>query len=105
MVRFEENAHGHEATFHKGDLFEILLAETRTTGFKWVVERGGEPVCTLVNESANASPGPPGRAGTHLWQFRAAQVGTTTIVLHSRRAWETSAAPGRVFQIQVTVTE
>jgi predicted secreted protein len=105
MVRFGEDAHGQEASFHKGDLFEILLAETRATGFKWVIERGGEPVCALVSESADAPAGPPGLAGTHLWQFRAAQVGTAAIILHSRRAWETDAPPGRVFQLQVAVTD
>jgi predicted secreted protein len=105
MVRFDESAHGRQANFHVGDLFEICLAETRTTGFKWVVERGGEPECARVSESADTPAGPPGRSGTHVWQFRAAQVGTATIVLHSRRAWETGTAPGRVFQIQVIVTE
>jgi predicted secreted protein len=105
MVRFGEDAHGQETSFHKGDLFEILLPETRTTGFKWVVERGGEPVCVLVSELAEAAPGTPGKAGTHLWQFRAVQVGKATIVLHSRRAWETDAPPGRAFQLQVAVTD
>jgi predicted secreted protein len=105
MVRFGEDAQGQEASFHKGDLFEIFLAETRTTGFKWFVDRGGEPVCALVSESAEAAPGPPGRAGTHLWQFRAAQAGTTTIVLRSRRSWETDTTPSRVFELQIKVSE
>jgi predicted secreted protein len=105
MVRFGEDAHGQEANFHIGDLFEIFLVETRTTGFKWFVERGGEPVCALVSESAEAASGPPGRAGTHLWQFRAVQAGTTTIILHSRRTWETGAAPGRVFELQINASE
>ena len=105
MTRFEEGANGQEASFHAGELFEVFLSETRTTGFKWVVERGGEPVCALAGESTDAPPGPPGRAGTHLWQFRAAQAGFATIRLVYRRPWESSAEPGRVFQMQIRVTE
>ncbi len=105
MVRFQEDAHGHEANFRVGEVFEILLPETRTTGFKWLMEKGGEPVCTLVSESAEAPAGPPGKAGTHLWQFRSVQAGAATILLHHRRPWESGTAPGRVFQLQVQVTE
>ncbi len=105
MVRFQEDAHGQESKFRFGERFEILLPETRTTGFKWVVETAGEPVCTLVSEAAEAPTGPPGKAGTHVWQFRAAQAGTATILLHHRRPWESGAAPGRVFQLQIHVTE
>jgi predicted secreted protein len=105
VTRFEEDANGREASFRVGELFEILLPETRTTGFKWVVEKGGEPVCAWVNESADAPPRPPGRAGTHLWQFRTAQAGMATILLQYRRPWESGAEPGRVFQMQIRVAE
>jgi predicted secreted protein len=103
MVRFEEEANGREVDLRVGDEFEVSLPETRTTGFKWMVEKGGDPVCTLVSESSEAPAGPPGRGGTHLWHFRAAGEGQATIVLHHRRPWESDVEPGRVFQIQVHV--
>jgi predicted secreted protein len=105
MARLDETANGRESKFRVGELFEIVLAETRTTGFKWAIEKSGKPVCALVSESSEAPGGPPGQAGTHFWQFRAAQIGSTTIVLHSRRAWEARAEPARVFQLQVEVAE
>jgi predicted secreted protein len=101
----EEDANDRQVNLRVGQVFEIHLPETRTTGYKWAVEKGGEPVCTLVSESADAPGGPPGRVGTHLWQFRAAQAGKATILLHHRRAWESGGAPGRIFQIHIQATE
>jgi predicted secreted protein len=105
MDRFEEDANDRRVRVAVGEVFEILLPETRTTGYKWAVEKGGEPVCALASESSDAPAGPPGGAGTHLWQFRAAQAGTATILLHHQRPWESGAAPGRIFQIHIQATE
>jgi predicted secreted protein len=105
MTRFEEDANDRQVNLRVGEMFEIHLPETRTTGYKWAVEKGGEPVCALVSESSEAPPGPPGRAGTHLWQFRAAKAGAATIVLHHKRPWEPAASPGRIFQLHVQATE
>ena len=105
MNRFEEDASGREASLRVGELFEISLSETRTAGFKWVVEKGGEPVIALAGESTEAAPGPAGGAGTHIWQFRAAQAGTATLLLRHRRPWESGQAAGRVFQMQIRVAE
>ena len=97
MMRFQEGAQGSEAKVRVGEEFEILLGETRTAGYKWAIEKGGEPVCTLVSESAEAAGGPPGKAGSHLLRFRAVQEGTTTILLQHKRSWESGSEPGRVF--------
>src|SRR5712692_10018198 len=105
MTRFEEDANGRQVGLRIGEVFEICLPETRTAGYKWAVQEGGEPVLTLVNESTDAPAGPPGRAGTRLWQFRAAQAGTATILLHHRRPWESGLEPGRIFQIHIQATE
>jgi predicted secreted protein len=105
MARFEEDANDRQVSLRVGEVFEIHLRETRTTGYEWAVEKGGEPVCALVSESAEAPAGPPGRAGTHLWQIRAAQTGKATILLHQRRPWESGIAPGRIFQIHIQATE
>ncbi len=104
MMRLQEDANGQELTFRVGETFEICLSETRTTGFKWALENKGEPVCTLLGESSDSPAGPPGRAGTHLWRFAAAQPGTATIVLHHRRPWEAAKEPARTFQLRVRVT-
>jgi inhibitor of cysteine peptidase len=104
-MRFEEDANDRQVNLRVGEVFEIHLPETRTTGYKWAIEKGGEPVCALVSESSDAPPSPPGRAGTHLWQFRAAQPGAATIVLHHKRPWEPAASPGRIFQLHVQAME
>ena len=105
MERFEENASGREASFRVGEVFEIYLSETRTAGFKWMIEKGGDPVIALARESTEAAPGPAGGAGMHIWQFHAVRVGTATILLRHGRTWESADVPGRMFQLQVRVTE
>jgi predicted secreted protein len=70
-----------------------------------VVEKGCEPVIALASESTEAAPGPAGGTGTHIWQFRAVQTGTTTLLLRYRRPWESGETAGRVFQMQIRVTE
>jgi predicted secreted protein len=105
MKRFEEDANSSSASFRTGELFEISLRETRTAGFKWAVEKSGEPVIALAGESTEAASGPAGGAGVHRWQFRAVKAGTGTVILQHRRPWESGDAPERVFQIHILVTE
>jgi predicted secreted protein len=105
MRRFEEDTNGQEASIRTGELFEICLSETRTAGFKWMIEKGGDPVIALASDSTEAAPGPAGGAGTHIWQFRAVQPGTSTLLLRHRRQWESGETAGHVFQMQIRVTD
>jgi predicted secreted protein len=103
MVRFEEDANGGEATFQMDETFEICLAENRTTGFQWVTESKGEPVCELVSESAEAPSEPSGKGGTHHWHFRVVKAGRGTILLRYLRPWETEGHSEQTFQMHVHV--
>jgi predicted secreted protein len=105
MIRFAEDANGKAANFHVGEMFEIFLTETRMAGFKWVVEKCGEPVCVLASESTEAASGAHGGSGAHIFQYRAVKAGTATILLRHRRPWESSEAQGHIFQLQIQVTE
>lgn len=105
MIRFEEDAHGQEISVRMNETLEISLPETRTTGFRWVAQTSGEPVCSLVSESSQPPVGPPGQPGKHVWQFRVVQRGIATIVLHYRRPWEHATAATRTFEIRVHVTD
>lgn len=105
MIRFEEDADGHEVSVRMNETLEISLAETRTTGFRWVAETTGDPVCSLVSESSPPPVGPPGQPGRHVWQFRVVQHGTAGISLRYGRPWEHATTATRTFQIRVHVTD
>jgi len=102
-IRLDEKAHERDVDIRLNETFEINLLETRTTGFRWMTEIGGDPVCVLLGESTRSSGRVPGQAGTHTWQFRAAQAGTATIEFRYRRPWKQAEAPSRSFKIRVHV--
>lgn len=102
-IKLDEQAHERDVDIPLNENFEIILPETRTTGYRWVSESAGDPVCVLLGESTHSSGRVPGQAGTHTWQFRAAQPGTATIEFRYRRPWKQAEAPSRSFKIRVRV--
>ena len=73
MSHVDENSNGAIVELTVGEVLEIQLAENRTTGFRWHVQTDGTPVCQPVDDRFESPSGPPGRGGTHTWQFRAGQ--------------------------------
>ncbi len=45
--RLTESDNGRELSVAVGDIVEITLAENPGTGYRWVVESGGEPCLSL----------------------------------------------------------
>ena len=105
MPQLDETFNGQSVTLRPGEVLDIALPEARTTGFQWHVREGAAQVSELEEESTEVPPGPPGRGGLHRWRFRATHPGEANILLHYRRPWEPDAAPGRVFQVQLRVSE
>jgi inhibitor of cysteine peptidase len=103
MIRVDRSYNGREVTLAVGEVVEISLAENPTTGFRWDLEVKPEPACTLVNSTFEPATGPPGKGGTHRWQFRAARSGTGEILLEYRRPWERNTPPGQTFKLSLRV--
>jgi predicted secreted protein len=103
MLEFHESDAGeHEAQVPLGDSFEISLRENPTTGFRWKMHAGAEPVCSLTEDEFQ--PGRlPGAGGIHRWRFLAAQAGETRIRLSLERSWRQDAEPSKTFGLRVRV--
>ncbi len=103
-MQIDEASNGQHVEVEAGEALEIRLGEDPTTGFRWAIVSGGEPVCVLEQDAFEAGSGAPGTAGSHVWRFRTVREGTGVIELGYRRPWETEDSPGRVFRATVRVS-
>lgn len=103
MLEFHESdAAEQQAQVPLGDSFEISLGENPTTGFRWKMHAGAEPVCNLTEDEFQ--PGRlPGAGGIHRWRFLATQTGETTIGLSLERSWRHGPEPAKRFSLRVRV--
>jgi inhibitor of cysteine peptidase len=103
MIQVDRSYNEREVTLAIGEVVEISLAENRTTGFHWELRTKPEPACSLVKSWFEPGTGPPGKGGTHRWQFQAVRSGTGEIKLEYRRPWEQETPPGQTFKLSVHV--
>jgi predicted secreted protein len=101
-MEYTESANGTTASQRVGDEFQIVLPEARTAGYRWMTALKGEPSCVLLAEQHNAS-GQAGGSGTHVWHFKAAEVGFGKIELHYARPWAKIQKPDKSFTVEVQV--
>lgn len=101
-MSFDEAASGSEVRLRSGEEFEIVLGETRTTGYRWDVVDAGVPVCRFLRDSLEAGDPTPGAPGRHTWRIGAAQAGAATIALVYRRPFG-GGEPARRFTLRVVV--
>lgn len=101
MLHVDATADGREIEITSGQSFELCLPENPTTGFRWVLNSKGEPVCTLVNEQFQSGGQMPGQGGRHCWQFQAVQSGTGTLKLSYQRPWEQASTALQTFTLQI----
>jgi inhibitor of cysteine peptidase len=102
-MQFDESANHRTVTVQVNDAFEIILPETRTTGYRWTLKTSPEAACKLLEDAAQPNPAGIGGAGHHSWKFRATSPGTCEIELHNARAWESSSEPAKTFRMKVQV--
>jgi predicted secreted protein len=100
-LQFSEPDHDRTVEAAPGAEFEIRLAENRTAGFRWSLDRPGESVCKLLEESFEAPGKTPGRSGIHRWRFKLTGAGAARIELRSGRPWETGGSAARIFALQL----
>jgi inhibitor of cysteine peptidase len=103
MIQIDRSYNDREVTLTIGEVVEISLAENPTTGFRWELRVKPEPSCSLIKDWSESATGPPGKGGTHRWQFQAVRPGTGEIKLEYRRPWEQEAAPRHSFNLRVRV--
>jgi predicted secreted protein len=94
-MRFDETANGNEVRLHVGEALEIVLAETRTTGYQWLVVESGAPVCRVVRDAFQAGDPAPGAPGMHTWVVAVEREGTATFALAYQRSFGSGEAARR----------
>jgi len=99
-MRVDETANGNEVRMKVGEMLEVVLAETRATGYRWKVASDGAPVCRLERDRFEAPSATPGAPARHTWTFTAVQAGAATIELAYARSFG-SAEAARRFTLRV----
>jgi inhibitor of cysteine peptidase len=105
MRLLDESDNGQTIELAAGDTIEIVLPETRSTGFRWQTVTAPTPVCAITVETSEPpAAARPGAPGTHRWRLQAKQAGDCELKLAYRRPWEASAHAAREFSIRIRVT-
>jgi predicted secreted protein len=103
-MQYDERSNGQEVSAKTSEEFEVVLPESRTAGYRWVISENGKPVLELLSESTIPNAGAVGGAGHHLWRFRASAPGEAKLAFEYSRPWEKSARPTRTFTLKVRVS-
>jgi inhibitor of cysteine peptidase len=85
-----------------GDMVTVTLDQTASTGYRWTVDNGTEPVLAFSGDETRSSPA-VGSKGSVEWSFRAAQPGTTKLRLKLWRDWEGDKSVIERFETTVQV--
>ena len=105
MLPIDESSSGRQLDLTLGQTFEISLRENPSTGFRWILEASGEPICALIGDSFTPAGGSPGAGGVHRWRFEAVQVGQSRIALTYQRPWEQSKPSASTFTLRIDVAQ
>ncbi len=102
-LELTEGSNGKETALTVGQEFRVSLPENPTTGYVWHLVRTGEPQCSLVRDSFQASSHQIGAPGVHEWLFRAESAGRVSVEMRLARKWERDRAT-RSFLLPLRVT-
>jgi inhibitor of cysteine peptidase len=98
-----EAENGQTIAIPVGELLEIALPESPSTGYGWQLRAAETAHYVLRGDTYEGLPGGIGQGGTHRWQFAALQPGLDTIALEYRRPWETSRPPARTYTVTLQI--
>jgi inhibitor of cysteine peptidase len=101
MLELTEANQGQTVETVVGEEIRISLAENPTTGFRWRIIDGGEPVCTLLDQTLEPGSRAIGQPGVHRWQYKITGEGMATIRLACGRSWEAGKAPVSSFVLRI----
>jgi inhibitor of cysteine peptidase len=92
-------------TMNTGDALVLRIEAIPGTGYGWQIVKDASPHLVAVGSPVFEPKGRAEAGGTadEVFHFRAEQPGSGDLVLHYRRPWEKQAAPGKTYQLRVTV--
>jgi predicted secreted protein len=108
IIKKEDN--NRELTMQKGDIVQIELEGTGSTGYWWhLIVPDSEPdskYIQLVSEETKAlTEGKPGAPILGIWRFQALKKGTADIRMAYYRTWEGRERALEHFLIRVTIKD
>jgi predicted secreted protein len=80
-------SHGQTVRVHLGDVIAIRLAETPTTGYRWLLAEPPPSLRVVDNRYQAPLPAQPGAAGERLLRIRAQRPGVAIVRLTKQRPW------------------
>ena len=91
-----------------GQELVVRLAGNPTTGYRWAMADGGEPVVAITATPAYkpdaAAQGMVGVGGVETWRFLAFRPGPQRLTFEYRRPWEQNATPAETVSFAIDVT-
>ena len=102
-MQYDERSNGQEISAKVGEKFEVVLSETRTAGYQWVITEHGAPILELLSEETIPKAGSVGGSGHHIWRLRTASAGEASLACEYSRPWEKAPKPARTFTLKVRV--
>ena len=82
-----------------GAVFELILPEKPTTGYRWRIVSNHKP----ETDSIDPPPSTPGAGTVRHFCFLAEQSGESILALQLRRSWEREAPPAATFTLHIVI--
>ena len=94
---------GSSIDLRVGDTVVVALESNPSTGFDWALVGSTAPVLDPGQRTYTSSGTALGAPGTVTYRFRAMAEGSTRLVIHYLRSWE-SVPPARTFELTIRVS-
>jgi inhibitor of cysteine peptidase len=99
-VDLAESDSGGHSDLRVGDDVVLELAENPSTGYRWHLAAGTDPL-EPTGDDYRAATGRAGAPGVRRFQFRATQPGPARLKIEKRRSWETTPVAEFSYQVDV----
>ena len=94
---------GSKITLDSGELFEIVLRENPTTGYRWHVTIVPPTIIASEGDDLSSPSKAPGSGGERHFRFRAAQAGAFELECLRYREWESASSATETFKLSGVV--
>ena len=99
-MTLNEQDNGRAIELNAGDVLNLNLKENPSTGYKWVIESGGE--LELISDNYQGGEA-LGAGGVHEFQFRAPGHGSHELRLKNLREWEGDSSITERFNATIVI--
>jgi inhibitor of cysteine peptidase len=95
---------GSSTEISMGEVFDVVLAENPTTGYRWILDVSPSQAIVLVGDEFTVSGEGIGAGGQRRFLFRAGHPGAFAIALRCYREWESATSAIKTFTLTGVVS-